>query len=133
VRLALKPQNQIQKGASWRHSFRLIVRLENAAEVFVGAAFVFAEEQVIGGDTEGRSQVADDFEGWLGGPGLVSFSLLDMAANAIGQSLLGEAALFTESGKTQVKIAAGIDTGHEHRIKRGWRGVDQAGVHMVRG
>lgn len=53
-----------------------------------------------------------------------------MAADAISQSLLGEAALFTKSGETQMKIAAGIDTGHEYRIKEGWRGVDQKGLHI---
>ena len=69
-----------------------------------GAAFVFVEDEVVGGDCEGDGEGAEDVEGGLAGAGFVAADLGDVGAVGVGDGLLGEPALLAEGGESVAEL-----------------------------
>jgi len=73
---------------------RLVVeglrRLEGEGELPVVVRALFAEDELVGGEPERRAQPADDPQGRLGGPRLVTIELGEVHPGTLGELGLGE-------------------------------------------
>jgi hypothetical protein len=90
-------------GGEVSHGFELEL------ELIVRAALVLIEHEGIGGDTEGRGELPDGFEGRLGGAGLGAVDLHHVEADLLGQGLPSE---------TSRDKAGGRDASREGRDSR---------------
>jgi hypothetical protein len=87
------------------------------AEFIVRATLVFAEQQTIGGSAESDGKIPDHVEGGLRRTCFVSFQLLNMDTDKLGELLLGQASLMTKRGQTPRKVVGRLMAGHKYSIR----------------
>ena len=87
--------------------------LEGECEVVGGAAFVFVEEEAVGGDGEPDGYVAQGVEGGGGGACFVASDLGDVDAGAVREGLLGQVRVFAGGGEVVGEVH--VDLVDDHR------------------
>ena len=90
--------NLLLFGIELRHGFEL------EAEFIIGAAFIFAEQQLVRGNAQRHRQFSDHVESGLRGTAFVSFWLLHMRLDTVRELLLRETAFPAQSSQTLRKV-----------------------------
>ena len=126
------------------HNFLFLGReasdcLELQSQIIVRAAFILAEEQVVGTDAESLRQSLDDIERGLRSSALVAFQLSDAAVHQSAERLLSPTAFFPQFdqalGETDFRVTVVtvlVPTLHVVSINKAAKLVDRDSLHMVR-